>query len=174
MPLVVSAGSDFPLAPSGLHTAICVDVHDLGIVETPWGAKHRVALIWQLGDELDEKGKPYEVRKAYGFSLGKKASLRADLESWRGRPFTAEELLGWDLEQIIGKQCQVMISHVDKADKTYANVTAVVPAAKRQKVPFPAGYIRRKDREPQPKTEIQRAMAETPIDDDDDDDGVPF
>jgi hypothetical protein len=150
MALNASAGADYPLAPAGLHTAVCVDVHDLGMVDTPWGKKHRVAIIWQLGDGTDPSGKPYEVRKSYGLSLGSKAALRADLETWRGKPFTSEQLLGWDVEQVITAQCQVMITHVDKGEKTYANVTAVVPAAKGQKVNFPAGYIRRRDREQKP------------------------
>lgn len=149
MSLVVSAGADFAPAPAGLHQAVCVDVHDLGMVQTEFGTRHKVAIIWVI-DQLDDAGKPHEARKVFGFSLSTKARLRSDLEAWRGRPFTAQELLGFDLEILIGVNCQLQIQHVVKADKTYANVVSLVPLAKGMpKIVPPKGYVRRKDRDPQ-------------------------
>ncbi|GEM_PF-4521665 len=53
--------------------------------------------------------------------------LRRDLENWRGRPFTREELRGFDLFKVLGTACQLMVTHTSQGEETYANVTAVQP-----------------------------------------------
>jgi len=35
-------------APEGLWPAVCVDVVELGLVETAWGKKEKVRLVWQI------------------------------------------------------------------------------------------------------------------------------
>ena len=55
-----------------------------------------------------------------------KASLRKDLESWRGQPFTKEELKGFDLKNILGASCQLQVVHNVSDGKTYANIAAVM------------------------------------------------
>ena len=42
--------------------------------------------------EKMDSGEPFLVWKRYTLSLGDKATLRAHLEAWRGRKFTADEL----------------------------------------------------------------------------------
>ena len=60
-----------------------------------------------------------------------KATLLKDLQAWRGKEFTPEELDGFSLEVLLGKFCMVNITHSDYNDKTYANISSVsqVPAA---------------------------------------------
>jgi len=58
-------------------------------------------------------------------SLGKKANLRADLESWRGQAFTDDELKGFDISKLLGVYCMVTVKHDKKEDKTYTNVASV-------------------------------------------------
>ena len=106
MPIMVSgkSGTNFTPAPAGTHAAVCVDVVDLGILEVSFGGKtkqqHKINLVWQIDEERDD-GKPFTVRKRYTCSLHEKAALRKDLEAWRGRPFTDQELDGFDLETLI-------------------------------------------------------------------------
>ena len=121
---------DYSSAPEGLHPAVCVDVIDLGLVQTEWGEKYRVELRWEL-DQVDpesEKGRPYMVTAKFTNSLHEKSRLRPMLEAWRGRKFTGDELDGFDLEKLLGVNCQVQVIHNITDKGTYANVQAVVPA----------------------------------------------
>jgi hypothetical protein len=153
-PIIVSyAKRNFEPAPEGLHRAVCVDVVDLGVQPTDWGEKHKVSIRWLI-EEKDMSGKQYMVSSRYTLSLDKKANLRKVLETWRGRKFTAEELAGFDLEKLIGANCQLQVSHSDPSEDgtVYANVQAVVPAV--QGLPYldvPRDYVRAKDRENNPR-----------------------
>lgn len=149
MPIIArEPDTKFTPAPEGLHQAVCVDVHDEGIKETQWGEKQKVLLVWQIEARDDESGKRYDVRGYYTLSLSEKANLRRDLECWRGQKFTVDELRGFDLEKLIGANCQLQIVHnlADKG-KTYANVQAIVPYnVKLGPKLAPEEYVRLKDR----------------------------
>jgi len=139
--------STFSPCPEGLHHAVCVDVIDLGVLQTTWGDKHKVRVVWQIEEENPDTGKRYEARKQYNLSLHEKATLRKDLEAWRGRKFNNDELEGFDLEKLLGINCQIQIVHDITEDATiYANVQAVVPAPKNVVALLPGGYVRQKDR----------------------------
>lgn len=75
--------SEYPLCPDGLHAAVLVDAVDLGTQESPWGAKHKLSLVFET-QTLDEEGKPFILVKRYTWSLHEKSSLRKDLERFRG------------------------------------------------------------------------------------------
>jgi len=139
--------SKFTPAPEGLHQAVCVDVHDLGIQTTPWGDKHKVLVIWQI-DAAEESGKRFQVRKHYTLSLSEKANLRRDLECWRGRKFNPEELQGFDVEKLLGVNCQIQVVHnLTDEGKTYANVQAIVPFSSKMGPKLsPHDYTRLRDR----------------------------
>lgn len=148
MPIIArKPESSFDPCPEGLHQAVCVDVLDLGIVNGPYGEKHKVELRWQVDQENQHTGRRFVLRKWYTLSLHEKATLRKDLECWRGRKFTEQELDGFDLEKLLGVNCQLQVIHniVDEG-KTYDNVQAIVPHNK--KVPQIAAqeYTRQKDR----------------------------
>ena len=128
--IVKNSKKDFQPAPEGLQRAVCCDVVDLGVVETKFGRKRMYQIRWQ-SEELQEDGKPYLILQRYAPSLHKKSNLRRDLESWRGKPFTEAETEQLDLETLLGKNCQINIVHNRSDDgTTYANVKAIVPAAK--------------------------------------------
>ena len=138
----------FALAPSGTHSAVCVDVQNLGLVATAYGAKHKVRLVWQLEAVDPDHGRRVEVARLYTLSLHERAALRQDLERWRGRKFTDAELdTGFDLEKLIGVNCQVQVSH-DLGDNgsTYANVDSVLPPVKGMPRLVPLDFVRLKDR----------------------------
>lgn len=139
--------SNFTPCPEGLHHAVCVDVIDLGILQTNWGDKHKVRIVWQVEEENSETGKRFDVRKQYNLSLHEKATLRKDLESWRGRKFTENELDGFDLEKLLGVNCQVqVVQDITDESKIYANVQAVVPPPKGAQKLSVLDYTRMKDR----------------------------
>lgn len=136
MPFIVTAGEskNYTPAPEGTHQAVCVDVIDQGLKPNAFKAgamQKKVDLAWQI-DERRDDGKRFIVYKRYTASLNEKASLRHDLESWRGRPFTREEEMAFDVESVIGANCLVNVQHKKSQDgtKTYANVVSVMPLLK--------------------------------------------
>lgn len=139
--------SKFTPAPEGLFQAVCVDVVDLGLVKSQYGEKHKVEIRWQLDLICKETERRYDVRRWFTLSLHEKASLRQTLETWRGRKFTPEELKGFDLERLIGVNCQVQVIHnLSDEGRTYANVQAVVPAPAKVPKIAPLDYVREQDR----------------------------
>lgn len=125
--------------PAGVHHAVCYAVIDLGTQDPgnpQYRAARKVMVMWELPHETintEDGPKPRVISSEYTMSIGKKATLRAVLESWRGRPFTNDELQGFDLKNIIGANCQLNIVHKQgKADpsRTYARIQGVVPLVK--------------------------------------------
>lgn len=161
MPIIAKRTErSFIPCPAGLHPAVCVDVVDLGVLKVTFSnetkVQHKCKIVWQTADEMPD-GKPFLVQRRYTLSLSEKSSLRKDLESWRGKPFTDEELDGFDLEKLIGANCQLNVVHDQKNGDTYANVTTVVPLGRGMVKIKPRDYIRVQDRDPRDgaaKTEI--------------------
>lgn len=170
MPIYVSdSGKDFKPAPEGLHPAVCVDVVDKGMVTGQFGTQHKIQLRWQLEERDSESGKRFMVVSTYTASLNEKATLRKVLESWRGRKFTADELEKFDLETLVGANCQIQIAHnIKDGGRTYANVQAIVRAAKGVPALRPEEYVRDVDR---PK---DGQPVETPMSHPSDEEEVPF
>ncbi len=138
--------SNFEPCPEGLHHAVCVDVVDLGIVKGAFGDKPKVRIVWQIEEE-NQKLRRFTARKQYTLSLHEKANLRKDLEAWRGRKFTEDELNGFDLEKLLTANCQIQVVHdISDEGTVYANVQAVVPAPKNVPKLVPLDYTREQDR----------------------------
>lgn len=169
-------GGDFTVAPEGLHQAVCVDVWDVYTESRPeeygGGLVDKTRLVWEI-DQADPKtNKPIQVHMIYTASLHEKAKLRQHLESWRGRKFTQAELEGFDLEHLIGVNCQLQVIHrIGRNGNTYGNVSAIVPLGKgMQKLTASPGFMRKKDR---PTANSQNAQQQ-PLDENLEDDDVPF
>lgn len=169
---------DFIPAPAGTHSAVCCDVVDLGVLEVSFGGEtkkqHKVNLVWQI-EEVMQDNRPYLVRKRYTLSLHEKAALRKDLEAWRGRPFTSEELQGFDLEVLIGKPCMLSVIHnPGKAGGVFANVVAIMKSPKGVPALTVRDYVRVSEREPAAQQQAPESQVPEwdggPISDDD----IPF
>lgn len=144
-------GSNFKPAPAGVAMAVCCDVVDLGMLKSTYDnketTKHKIKIVWQLAELDPEIGKRPTVQQRYTLSLHEKAALRRDLESWRGRPFTAEERGGFDVEKVIGIPCMLNIIHHESKGSMYANVAGIMPCPKgTPKVLVAPDYVREKDR----------------------------
>lgn len=128
-----NGGGDFEQAPIGSHVARCVKVIDIGTQKGEYqgqaNIRRQCIVGWELPNELmkdgDFKGKPFVVSRFYTASLGEKANLRKDLENWRGRSFTEQELLGFESKNIIGKPCMLSIIHNDKGKARVSGVMAL-------------------------------------------------
>ena len=153
MPIYASAGSGtkFTPAPAGTHAAVCCDVFDLGLLTVEWqGEKkqqHKILISWQINEDRDD-GKPYLVSRRYTLSVHEKAGLRKDLEAWRGRKFTEDELRRFDVETVLGKPCLLNVIHNQSGGETYANVAGVMALPKGMMAPAVRDYVRKVDRQP--------------------------
>ena len=131
-----TGGGDFKKVPQGTHLAICNMVVDLGDQLTTYKGQekiaHKIYVRWEvpaerLEYEVDGQKKegPLAIGKMYTASLSEKANLRKDLEGWRNKSFTQEELQGFDIENVLGTCCQIIVTHKTTESGTYANVTGV-------------------------------------------------
>jgi hypothetical protein len=154
---------NFPPLPTGLMPALCVDIVDLGILETPFldertgqkQKKHQIQVVWQLHEEdedgntiLRNDGKPFTMAKFYTLSLNEKANLRKDLDSWRGVPFTDEELEeGFDVERLLGVSCKLnLVAYKNAKGEDRVKVSAVAKPSKRDpQVTLDPDFVREKD-----------------------------
>ena len=176
MPIRVrDKGRDFIPPPSGLQRAVCCDVVELGIVDTSFGPKRKIKLCWQ-SENLMDNGKPFLIQQRYTATLHPKGTLRPALESWRGKPLSQQEADDFDLEVLLGKNCQLLVVHSIKDGVTYGNVQSIVPPAKGAAPLTVNGYIRVQDRTGyvQPKTEEREPGDEQETTVEVDDDSVPF
>jgi hypothetical protein len=149
MPIIAKAGATFIPAPAGTHPAICCDVVDLGEVEVTFQGKtqrkHKIVICWQIDEDMDN-GKPFLVRRRYTCSLHEKATLRRDLESWRGRGFNDKELEAFDLESLLSVGCLINVIHESRNGSTFANVASVMRLPKGMTSPTIRDYVRVCDR----------------------------
>jgi hypothetical protein len=136
--------NEYTTAPEGLWPAVCCDVVDLGIVQSQFGPQEKIEIRWQL-EEVDQKtGRRFLIVQRYTPSLHEKSRLRPMLEAWRGRKFSKEEEAQFDIEKLLGANCQLQIIHnVKDEGRVYANVQAVVPMHKNAaKLRVAEDYIR--------------------------------
>ena len=144
MSLTVEEKSGSGIAPLAEDTypAVCYALIDLGEQYSAAYDKYnrKVVIGWELPGEtitIDDEEVPRTFWNTYTASLGQKAQLRKDLTSWRGKEFTAEELKGFNLRNIIGVPCMIQIVHRKNADgsKVYANLASVTKVPRGYKVP---------------------------------------
>ena len=143
MPIIAreSPGRE-PIAAGAYHVACCTIV-DLG-TQPPSNPKYHprqmVLLQWELLDETVEYERDgvkqsfkQTISRSFGLSLGggkKPTEFRKLLESWRGRPFTAEELAGFELRNVLGANGLLTVVHNESGGSVYANVGSVAPLMK--------------------------------------------
>lgn len=136
--LPAKTDADFELPPADTHLAVCYRVLDLGtqLVEYNGQSKkqHKIMLSWELSEAFMTQGKneglPFSIHKRYTFSSSEKSTLRKDLESWRGVPFTDEDFGKFDLGVLLGKGCLLGVVHTERNGKTYANISSIMRVPK--------------------------------------------
>jgi len=120
MSLTLKQGeNDFEKLEKGIYHATCFRMVDLGTQDNTYkgetNKRLQVRLDFEITEALDPDtnqvlmadGRPFGVGKEYTASLFESANLRKDLESWRGKSFTQEELDSLELTDFLG--CTVKI-----------------------------------------------------------------
>lgn len=155
----------FELPPEGTHIARCFALIDLGTQQQEYMGKpknpaRKILLYFELVNTnfvFDEKKgpQPFIVYKEYTNTLNKNkkgeiSNLRKLLNAWRGQTMSDQDAdAGFPLDKLIGKSCQVSISHKEKQDKTKkADITAIIQPPMQQDpktgqmVPMPCNQLR--------------------------------
>jgi len=133
--IISNSGTDYKPVPAGTYAACCIRVIDLGTQVSAYNGKaqRKVLFTWEIPEvevETDDGPMPALISNRYTASLHEKATLRAVLQSWRGKPFTKEELDGFDLKNIVGATCLLGVIHKESDGNTYANVSSIMALPK--------------------------------------------
>lgn len=120
---------------SGVYTAVSAALIDLGMQKNEKFEKvqRKFRLIWTILDEYIEINGEQLARtmsKEYSFSLHEKSSLRKDLQAWRNKAFTEDELNGFNLLNILNKACQLQIIKEEKNGNAYNNIISIMALPK--------------------------------------------
>jgi len=137
--IVEDNGGNFERCPPGMHLGRCYRIVDLGTQKSEYMGQtkylHKIMIGWEIhgvgedGKEIKMKdGRPFAIFKNYTFSWSEKANLRLDLQSWRGRAFSQEEMRKFDLKNVLGAWCMLnIIERAGQNGNTYSNVDGVTP-----------------------------------------------
>lgn len=138
--IVEDKGGDYEKVPPGVHLARCYRVIDLGTQKSEYQGQvkfqHKIMLGWEIHGQDDagksikmRDGRPFAIFKNYTLSWSEKSTLRKDLQSWRGKPFSPEEMRRFDLKNILNAWC--MLNVIEKEGATggrmYSNVSSITP-----------------------------------------------
>ena len=131
-------GGEFTPVPQGMHLARCYRVIDLGTQESTYlGTVKKLPKVMlqfevhgedESGDPIvTGKGEPMSISKNFTLSLAEMATLRKDLQTWRGREFTADELRGFELKNVLGAWAMIsVIKAMGNNGKEYTNIAAIM------------------------------------------------
>ena len=121
-------GEALPKLQQGIYLGTCFRIVDLGTTDQEYqgqkSKKTRVQITFEVSEALDpaenktlmDDGRPFAVSKTYTASLFEMAALRKDLQSWRGKSFTEEELKGFDITNLLGCTARIEVGHTAQTD----------------------------------------------------------
>lgn len=130
--------SNFIPVPTGMHLARCYRIIDLGTQKSEYMGKerqlHKMMLQFEVhGEDLEgnptttPKGDPMTVSKNYTVTLSEKSNLRKDLQTWRGRDFTPDELRGFELKNVLGQWAMISVVETENNGNVYTNIANINP-----------------------------------------------
>jgi hypothetical protein len=118
MSLIVSKpeGGEFEQLQPGTYQAVCKGIFDIGKQKQEYNGEvkypEQIIMVFEINERMTidkYAGERFNLSKWYTKSLHEKAKLRKDLENWRGKDFTHDELKGFDIEVLIGINCMISV-----------------------------------------------------------------
>ncbi|MFL9908287.1 phage replication initiation protein, NGO0469 family [Paraburkholderia sp. RL17-337-BIB-A] len=122
----------FPLITAGQHPAICTGVVDLGTQTSVFDGKpsigRKLMKYFNVLDQVNPKtGRPLSLAEMRSATMHPKGRLRREMESWIG-PFPDQGAANdFDLKELVGRQCQLIIKHTDNPVAPRAVIEAILP-----------------------------------------------
>lgn len=133
------------LPPKGTFPARCYQMIQIGTIKEQFKGEDKLLSKVRIGFELPteqkifdkEKGEqPFVISQEYTLSMSQKSKLKAVLESWRGEPFSKEEMKGFDITEMIGEPCFISIAHKEsEGGNMYAQIISVTQPIKGMDIP---------------------------------------
>ena len=128
---------------AGLYEAVCTGIVGIGEQESEFEGEvkkqNKLVLIFQIPSEVYEWEKdgekfsgPSTLSTFLTVSLHEKSKLRKFLEGWRGKKFTAAELAGFDLDNVLGKPASLLVVNKEKKDGSTIAVIDNIIACKKK------------------------------------------
>ena len=145
-------GGTFTPVPPGMYLARCYRIVDLGTQKSEYLGQiknlPKVMLQFEVHGEDDAgkplvtaKNEPMSISKNFTLSLAEKATLRKDLQTWRGKEFTADELRGFQIDNVLGAWAMIAITKaVGNNGKEYTNIANINSVPKAMKANLPEGH----------------------------------
>lgn len=139
MPILKQSESTFEPVPPGTHPARCYAMISLGtqLPNNPqFKPSFKVVLQFEFPNEqieINGERKPMmtgQFLSAYLGSVKKPSKTNEFLTAWRGRPFTEQELSGFDLSKVVGAPCLLNIVHEERNGKTREKIASISPLPK--------------------------------------------
>ncbi len=150
----ISGGSDFEIAPEGMHVARCTRVIDQGHQEVTFSGttkiQPKVWVMWELPNverkyidkEQNEQTGCAVISQRYTRSAHQKAKLRMDTETWFGKKLSdkdVEDMGGIDMRAMLDKPAYINVVH--STDGKYANIGSINPVPAEINVPERVGEL---------------------------------
>ncbi len=134
-----NGGSTIPKLEGGVYTAISSAIVDLGLQKNEKFDKtqRKFMMIWTiLNETIEVNGEqlPRQLSKEYSFSLHEKSTLRKDLQAWRGKAFTEEELRGFNILNVLNVPCQLQVLLEERNGRQYNNIASIMALPKGSQV----------------------------------------
>jgi hypothetical protein len=131
------SGKPFALHKAGQFAAVCRDILDMGnkwqqYKDEPGKIVRRVRFIFSTAEINPDTGKPFELSREFTLSAHKKSSLRPFLEAWLGKPFKDDDAAYGalaNLHKLEGRSAFISVVQTtsEHSDRTYANLSAIMP-----------------------------------------------
>jgi len=127
--IVSAGGGDFVPVPEGLHEATIKEISPPVLEDdryNPGKKKKKVTFIYEVGLKAPN-GEDMTVPRKYTFSTNTKSNMRPDVEAIICRSLTAAEEKHFDVRQLVGRACKVLIKHTPREEGgVWANVSQVL------------------------------------------------
>jgi hypothetical protein len=117
MLIVTNNHKNYELPPPGVHPSVIAAVQDLGICDRGYGLRPRVRIVHLVSPKL------ISVLQSLHLSWNESSKLRRLVRDVLGR----DPGDTFDLHTLVGRNIRVLIKHVQKDGRTFANVAAILP-----------------------------------------------
>ncbi len=123
----------------GRHAAICIGVIHAGSQPDIYKGEGHTNPTAQIQFELpfchDRDGHPFKASHWYNLSLSTRANFRKLIDGMNGTPLTTEQLLNMEMTWLLGKTCELDITHAEKNGYTNPRIIGAYPLSKGRQVP---------------------------------------
>lgn len=119
--IVKNIRREYELPDEGAHRATVVEARDLGSVQTKFGTREMILLVFEV-EQTDSEGKPRRAFKRFSKTLHPKGALRKAIRCIIGEDPGDE----YDVDQLVGRVVNIVVEHENSGESTFANITAMM------------------------------------------------